>query len=98
MPNWSSSCATRRLAAASAMWPACAALVMLRVCAMRTKSASEARSGRMARILREEAARRDGAGVVTAERQRLARELRGKQLRPERAPEQPAGAQARSDV
>lgn len=37
----------RRLAAASAMWLAAAALVMLRVSAMRTNSASENRSGSM---------------------------------------------------
>src|SRR6185503_12939963 len=88
----------RRLAAASAMWPALAALVMLRVSAMRMKSASEARSGRMAPILREKAPRRDRARVIAPQGQRLVRELAGEQLRADRAPQQAPRAQAGGDM
>src|SRR5690349_23364582 len=88
----------RRLAAASAMWAALAALVIERVSAMRMKSAREARSGRMARILREKPLRGHHAGAVAAERQWLAGQLRGEELGAQRSPQQAAGAQAGGEV
>src|SRR6185312_14121568 len=86
---WSSSCWMRRLAAASAMWLARAAFVMLCISAMRTKSARDPRSGRLA-MSGDEPARRDRAGEIARQRQGLALELAGEQLRTQRRPEQAA--------
>src|SRR5690242_12267607 len=89
-PNWSSSWAMRRLAAASAMWLAAAAFVMLRDSATRMKRASEVRSGRMSG---EEAAGRDGAAMVARPRKRLVLERARDRLGAERPPEEAARAQ-----
>src|SRR5688572_19843120 len=99
-PNWSSSCAIRRLAAARAMWLAAAALVMLRVSAIRTKSARAPRSGRIAALCRPlgaEAPRRDGRRERCRERKRLRRELTGEELGAQGSPQQAAGAEAGRD-
>src|SRR4051794_38962968 len=96
----------RRLAAANAMWLASAALVRLRVSAMRTKRARDERSGRM-RLLQwgvpacrsiacrqwasgEEAAWRERAGEIARQRQRIAAERACDELRAQRSPQQAA--------